>query len=255
MSDYRYVFDNAFHQAEIDKMKYKPIKRGNVEIEIQEQFDVAGLSGYMSVRTFSSLKNVPVLKIDGEIWMSLTPMEIESHFMPIKLAQGRVGVGGLGLGYFTESILDKPQVKEVVVYELNQEVIDIYLEQFGHHDKLKIVKKSVHEVRNEAFDFFYNDIYKYYLDDRVFEDAKMLWKNNVIYRYHFWGIEAFLLTLITEEEYRDYAMSLSCAMDYAEFIQSFLLVEQEHHFVFINIPYSAKEVYQKFVEYDLSKIL
>lgn len=43
--------------------------------------------------------NCPTFTIDGEVWMSLTPMEIESNFLAWYGAQGRIGTAGLGIGY------------------------------------------------------------------------------------------------------------------------------------------------------------
>ena len=43
---------------------------------------------------------VPILKENGEIWMSITGMEIETAKKAIKKANGNVITFGLGLGYF-----------------------------------------------------------------------------------------------------------------------------------------------------------
>ena len=63
---------------------------------------------------------------DHVVWMSYTPAEVLAMRQGVKLAKGRCVVGGLGLGYFLEQILQKPSVKEVVVIEISAELLDWY---------------------------------------------------------------------------------------------------------------------------------
>jgi hypothetical protein len=91
-------------------------------------------AGYMYWETQGApLQDVPVLRLDGKVWMSLTPMEVQSNFMAIRLAHGRVGTGGLGLGYFVQRVLEKPEVEHVVAYELREEVLELYRRTFRPH--------------------------------------------------------------------------------------------------------------------------
>lgn len=152
--------------------------------------------GYM-YRSFGVYPSFPVFYIGEKLWMSLSPMEIESHYLPIKLAKGRVGVGGLGLGYYVQRILAKSTVKKVIVYELNQDVIDFYLHNFGQNPKLEIVKRDLRTLEDESFDFFYCDIYERLLDDRVLEDMVAITQRNKIKAYHFWGMEQMLAELVS----------------------------------------------------------
>jgi len=59
-------------------------------------------------------------------WMSFTPMEVLTQRQGIRLATKKVLVGGLGLGWQLRKIAEKKSVKEIVVVEIDQELIDWY---------------------------------------------------------------------------------------------------------------------------------
>jgi hypothetical protein len=61
-----------------------------------------------------------------EVWMSITPAEIFSCRPGVRAATGRVVLGGLGLGWMLEKIHDKKTVKEIIVVEKSQELLDWY---------------------------------------------------------------------------------------------------------------------------------
>jgi hypothetical protein len=126
------------------------------------------LGGYLySGHASSPVENVPVLRLGGHVWMSLTPMEVQSSYMPIHLARGRVGTAGLGLGYFVQRVLRKPEVEHVVAYELKVEVLEMYTRTFGDHPKL--------ELRH---------------------DMVALCSVNQIERYHWWSIEQLVFEVV-----------------------------------------------------------
>lgn len=132
----------------------------------------------------------------AQVWMSITPQEIESQYMPIRLARGRVGVGGLGLGYVVQRMLSKPEVDELVVYEQNPAVIALYERNFGHHPKLQLVAQDVGTMHDETFDLFYNDVYASMLETQTFTHWRHLTEANDIGCYHPWGLEALLMSFV-----------------------------------------------------------
>ena len=66
-------------------------------------------------------------------WMSFTPMEVLTQRQGIRLATKKVLVGGLGLGWQLRKIAEKKSVKEIVVVEIDQELIDWYGEQLVYN--------------------------------------------------------------------------------------------------------------------------
>ena len=59
-------------------------------------------------------------------WMSLTPMESESHMPHIAAAHGTVVVAGLGMGFVLHNILCKPEVTRVIVLEKDKDVVKLF---------------------------------------------------------------------------------------------------------------------------------
>lgn len=181
-------FTKEYYERERDSMTLTEQRWRNVHIDIfNYKFKV--YDGYMYTERDLKLNDVPVLSTKGSTWMSLTPMEIDSHYLPIQFAKGIVGVAGLGLGYYVQRILDKPEVEQVIVYELNQEIISLYMKLFGRHPKLKIEKQNALVIRDKKFDFFYCDIYPNSLDRDTIWDMTKIIRKNEIGLYHFWTQE------------------------------------------------------------------
>lgn len=154
-------------------------------------------SGYMYVENRRTpLRNVPVLRFNGEVWMSLTPMEVQSAFMPIRLARGRVGTAGLGLGYFVQRVLHKPNVDRVVVYELDKDVLELYCRNFGSHAKLELHHANARRLKGEQWDFFSVDFYKDLLTPAAIGDMADLCAANIIGAYHWSSIEQTVLEVL-----------------------------------------------------------
>ena len=63
---------------------------------------------------------------DGATWMSSTPAEMLTQRSGIRMATGKVLIGGLGLGWFLEEVCKKDEVEEVVLVERSQELLDWY---------------------------------------------------------------------------------------------------------------------------------
>lgn len=188
------VFTKEYFNAQLSKYQnLEPKEIGSAKLRYE---DIAGrLDGYL-YKSIENIKKVPILTIDGQTWMSLTPMEIQSHFIPILKAEGVVGVAGLGFGYYIQEILQKEEVESIDVYEINQDVIDMYLANFGEHEKLNIIKGDVLEMKGKEYDFFYADIYAEQMDVSAIEHKSILTYHNNIDDYFFWTQEAVVYTLL-----------------------------------------------------------
>lgn len=60
---------------------------------------------------------------DQTVWMGLTPMEILTQRPGVWMAEGRVVVGGLGLGWFLNAVAEKKDVVEVVLVEREENLL------------------------------------------------------------------------------------------------------------------------------------
>lgn len=60
------------------------------------------------------------------VWMSMTPMEVWTQRTGISFSKGTVVVGGLGMGWLLAQVCKRKQVKNVIVIEKSQELLDWY---------------------------------------------------------------------------------------------------------------------------------
>lgn len=178
--------------------KIKPAVSGDYEIRL-----IDGLKGIVPGYMYEEKIdfNYPILELQGtnHSWMRLTPLEVEATYQAIKRANGKVGVVGLGLGYMVQELIKKKNVKKVVVYEIEKEVIDLYYKSFKKHPKVKIIHGDAFAAKEDSFDFFFVDIYEYKLTSKVAEDYKKFMDLHDIYEYSFFGMEHFLLSCRYEE--------------------------------------------------------
>ena len=106
---------------------------------------------------------------DGNEWMTLTPVDIDTCTEAIEKAHGRVITFGLGLGYFAFMAAEKNSVSEVTVVEKSAEVIEAFrtaiLPRFPHKEKIRIVEADAfeyaeHTMQDEGFDFCFVDTWR-----------------------------------------------------------------------------------------------
>jgi hypothetical protein len=140
---------------------------------------------------------VPALFVDGELWMSLTYMEIQSLYVPITSAAGIVGTAGLGLGYFALRTAALKQVERVDVFEVEPRVVEFFKARFGDRPEAKKINITVGDARKKmlrrSFDFIFMDVYQTLLGDDVIDDIRLFNKEASFQEYRFWGQERVLL--------------------------------------------------------------
>lgn len=178
---------DIINENEIGDFKIKKIKKNNL------------VNGYMYNNSKGIETEYIKLSKDNEELMKISPIEIQSSYNFIKFAEGKVGIVGLGLGYVVQELLKKEKVSEIIVYEKEKEVIDLYLKNFGENKKVKIINIDAFMASKEYFDFFYVDIYYYELVKNVTEDYKKFKYLHNIKEYMFWGMEHFLLSCRYED--------------------------------------------------------
>lgn len=177
----------------------------------------------------------PALYCGEDKIMHLHPKEIQGSYEAIKMARGRVGIVGLGLGYIAREIASKENVSEVIVYEISNEVIEMYNNNFDYNDKIKIICGNAYEAKREQFDYFYVDLYNYTLGDRVVEDYVIFNELHDIEEYAFWGIEHFLLScrydeivwVYIPENWMTMSKSISSSLDSAGLMDKYVPLEPE----------------------------
>lgn len=182
----------------LDKIKEYNSKINKSKIGDYEIKSIDGLKGIVQGYLYEKEDeyDIEILELHGprHIWMRLTPLEIQASYFAISMARGKVGVVGLGLGYVVEEMAKKPEVEEILVYEISQEVIDLYYNNFPKNPKIKIVCCNAFETESRKFDFFYVDIYEYKITSQIVDDYKRFNELHNIEEYSFFGMEHFLLS-------------------------------------------------------------
>jgi len=193
---------------------YKPGLSGEVEIRIKT-FRCGRLDCYLSKQFVKDSFPVPLMRIGSDLFMSITPMELQSHINPIKWATGHVITAGLGLGYFVNAVRDKEELDSLTVFEKNLDVIKLYLEQFGDHPKVIIKNEDIFNVKTtkDAYDYLYVDIWPNLTMRDALTGMSKIVQNINVNKVSFWGMER---GYCEDPDYLiDYMESLGCNIEWA----------------------------------------
>lgn len=227
-------FDKRYYTQKIQEYcsKIKEERLGNFYIDkvIRKSHD-----GYLYKTNDEIELEVVELREGEKLWMRISPHEVQGCFEAIERAEKKVGVVGLGLGYFVQEVLKKPSVNEVIVYEINPEVIELYKRNFGIDRKLRIVEGDAFKAEKENFDFFFVDIYQYKISLDVVSHYIAFNKLHHIEEYAFWGMEYFLLSCAIEdivwvyipENWMDMARDLFERFDDSPYIEYFSPIDSD----------------------------
>ncbi|MHC1684301.1 MAG: hypothetical protein AB6733_15300 [Clostridiaceae bacterium] len=186
-------YENKINDFNNKCLTMRDIEKGNCKLEWKLVQD-GRVEAYMHAYNTEFLR-IPELFQDNVRLMGVTPLEVGGCFEASRRAHGKVGVVGLGLGYFVQELISKEKAEEIIVYEISKDVIDIYKELFGENEKVKIINCDAFSAEGEEFDFFFADIYKNKLTPKVAEDYSKFNKLHKIKEYSFFGVEQFILSL------------------------------------------------------------
>lgn len=141
-----------------------------------------------------------------EIWMSLTPHEIESQELGCRLAHGHVVIMGLGMGWIAANVALNPEVTRVTIVELDSEVIGLF-ENSGAFDslprevrgKVEIVNGNALDWRPEvpgSVDFLYADIWLSLAEPEALDQVRQMQKNIQAGTVYYWGQEIAIYSAV-----------------------------------------------------------
>ncbi|MCR4879588.1 MAG: hypothetical protein K5906_01355 [Bacilli bacterium] len=124
---------------------------------------------YTKLSFFNEDYEYLTLSKNNNIWMCITPNEINTMKPHIDHAHGHVIAFGLGLGYFAYMVANKKEVQKVTIIERDEEIINLFkdnlLPLFKNRDKIEIIS-------SDAFEYIKKDGLIHY--DYAFFD---LWHN------------------------------------------------------------------------------
>ena len=204
-------------------IKLQNISDGKWEIRLEEYKPYRGVICH-DMMIFDDFREVPPLGFftetfrfpaileNGNEWMTLTPVDLDTCEEAIAAARGRVVTFGLGLGYYAYMAARKDEVESVTVVELSSQVIELFkrhiLPQMDCADKIKIVNMDAFEyaekiMPNEGFDLAFVDTWRDASDGApMYKKMKTLEKLSEGTKFLYW-IENFLISRLRALRYQE----------------------------------------------------
>ncbi|MBQ8689646.1 MAG: hypothetical protein IJ515_04705 [Clostridia bacterium] len=212
------------------RWEYYPPYRAAIcdDMVIREDF-----SEYAPIGFFAEGFRFPAVLEDGNEWMTLTPVDVDTCDEAINAARGRVITFGLGLGYYTYMVSEKRDVESVTVVERSDEVIRLFnkyvLPHFTHPEKVRIINEDAFLYAEKImpmakFNYAFVDTWRDASDGlAMYERMKALEHLSPDTKFDYW-IENFLISrrraLRFAQLWDKYErMSEDAPKSYAEFIE------------------------------------
>ena len=186
-------------------------------------------SEYAPLGFFTERFDFPAVLENGNEWMTLTPVDMDTCTEAIEKSRGKVVTFGLGLGYFAYMAAMKENVESVTVVELSGDVIKLFkkhiLPYFPMKEKIKIINSDAFRyaeeiMPGEKFDFAFVDTWRDASDGApMYEKMKKLEYLSPKTEFSYW-IENFLISRIRAEKYVKIRQKLDTGTDltYSEVI-------------------------------------
>ena len=109
----------------LEKVQIPEAVRGAWRVERFKTDELGSFMYAMKGRDMPANEEFTRLMRGGTLVMSDTPAEMRDHYSAVLKARGSCLVNGLGIGMLLKAILKKPEVSDVTVVELSQEVLDM----------------------------------------------------------------------------------------------------------------------------------
>ena len=223
------VTDGAWELKQEVYEPYRSVICG--DMVINEDF-----SEYPPLGFFDEKFYFPAVLENGNEWMTLTPVDLDTCDEAIEEAHGKVITFGLGLGYYAYMVSEKENVEKITVIEKSENVIRLFkkyiLPQFSHPEKVEIISADAfeyaeHTMPKRKFDYAFVDTWRDASDGApMYERMKKLEKLNPQTVFSYW-IENFLISRLRAFRFEDlYNKTKNGAQDapknYKEFTEMLL---------------------------------
>lgn len=177
---------------------------------------------YAPLGFFPERFDFPAVLENGNEWMTLTPVDMDTCTEAIEKSRGRVVTFGLGLGYFAYMASLKQTVSEVVIVELSPAVISLFKKHifpfFPYPEKINIVNMDAflyakEVMPRENFDFAFVDTWRDASDGApMYKRMKALENLSPKTEFSYW-IENFLISRLRAEKYVEIRQKLDTGTD------------------------------------------
>jgi hypothetical protein len=171
---------------------YRPVRHGPWELRLAGMNLVPGYwSGPVLVQGMAALIR------DGATWMSMTPMELESQEIGVRLAHGHVLIYGLGMGWSAAVSALRDEVDAVTVVEYDPDVLALHreLDIFAQlpeaaRAKITLIQADAHGYRpGRAVDMLMPDIWLPLIGDGRLDEVRRMQAAVNARAIYFWGQE------------------------------------------------------------------
>jgi len=184
--------DMPTFQTDLFVPRYQEMRQGAWELRVSGMNVVPGYwSGPVLVQGMAALLR------DGQTWMSMTPYEIESQEIGVRLSHGHVLIHGLGMGWSALACALRPEVTAVTVVERDPDVIAIYEALSVANQLFDAERGKIRIVEGDAFafrpssrvDLLMPDIWHPLVSDGRVQEVQRMQANAGAASVYFWGQE------------------------------------------------------------------
>ncbi|HEY9295745.1 MAG TPA: hypothetical protein VIQ31_05120 [Phormidium sp.] len=185
---------------QLDPEKVMPIGKCSLELQLWKQREL--LTCYTDKQDVFSFvavdgeTHIPILRTEnGDVWMSLTPNEVATQRSGLRIANGNVLIGGMGLGWLAKRVLERLTVNQVTVVDINQDILNYFgkplKQQYG--DRLTLVHSDFYQYKHiTSHNVVLVDIWETFggaFQDRQFKEFKRRYSSKL--KIWGWGDNEF----------------------------------------------------------------
>ena len=177
---------------------------------------------YAPLGFFTEEFHFPAVLEDGNEWMTLTPVDLDTCDTAIAEAFGKVVTFGLGLGYYAFMVSEKENVDSITIVEKSPDVIRLFekyiLPYFKTPDNVKIVNADAFEyakedMPKEDFNYAFVDTWRDAGDGTpMYEKMKKLESLSPNTKFSYW-IENFLISRVRANRFSNILNKLDDGID------------------------------------------
>ena len=163
------------------------------------------LSEIVKLGFFREEFSFPAVLENGNEWMTLTPVDVDTCDVAIERAFGKVVTFGLGLGYYAYMVSNKESVRSITVVEKSEKVISLFkkhvLPKFEHPEKVRIVNEDAFVYAREVmpgenYDYAFVDTWRDASDGApMYKKMKALESLSKNTRFDYW-LEGLIVSRI-----------------------------------------------------------
>jgi hypothetical protein len=152
--DYDFIMSSILKSGTVGKWEIR-----HDLVPAGQRFALYDRSGRISIGESEFDYPIVVLLENGKVWMTDSPLEVESYKGPVERAKGDCLVSGLGIGLLPTLI--KGKINSIDIVEINKDIIDLVYPQI-RSEKMRIINDDIFhflDTTNTKYDFIHIDIW------------------------------------------------------------------------------------------------